>query len=202
MVSGLSIFESNLVAWYRYPRFHANCLNSSIGLPIPSAKPWQNAAKARNRRLSVLRIALLFALFTSSNPDNQKISHTRTCCPHSSCPNSSSRLLLNSHTDAPRATSETLDVGPPSHRNTRMGCVTSGRLAGQALPSGLVARIVIADQANGSGSELSVYTHPFITVRRSLRTGFAIGQRSIFASFVIRHCSSPPEPTNRWQAAS
>jgi len=75
------------------------------------------------------------------------------------------RLLLNRHANAPRATSETLGIGqsPPSHREPRLDCIDV-----QALPNGLVARIIIADQANRLGSELSAYTHPLVTVRRSL----------------------------------
>jgi hypothetical protein len=51
----------------------------------------------------------------------------------------------------------------PSHRVSALGCMASGRLA-----NGRVARIVIADQANCPGSELSIDTHPLVAVRRSL----------------------------------
>ena len=76
-VSGSPIFESTLVASHRYPRFHADRFNSNIGLPIPSAKPWQNAAKVRSRRLSDPRTVLLSVRFTSSNPCNRKIQQAR-----------------------------------------------------------------------------------------------------------------------------
>ncbi len=163
-MSGLSSFVSTLVTSHRYLLFQAYRFNSNIGLPIPSAKPWQNAARARKRRPSDPRTALRPVLFTSSDP--------------------------------------------PSHRGIRLGCPGSGRCFVQALPSAIVARIVMADQANCLGCEPSVYTHPFVTVRRSLRTRFAIGQRSIFVSFAVKHCQVPPTvPSPRrvnvkmWQAA-
>lgn len=73
LASGLSTFESIPVASHRYPLFHTDLFNSNIGLPIPSVKPWQNAAKARNRRASDLRPVVLSALFTSSDPCHRKI---------------------------------------------------------------------------------------------------------------------------------
>ena len=92
---------------------------------------------------------------------------------------------------------------PPSHRRIRLGCPGSGRFFVQALPSAIVARIVMADQANCLGCQASVYTHPFVTVRRSLRTRFAIGQRSIFVLFAVKHFQVPQVPrvnVKMWQA--
>ena len=189
---GLPIFESTLIASHRYPRFHAYRFNSSIGLPMPPAKPWQNVTKARYRRLSDLRTVLLSARFTFQILAVSTFS-SRISTLEPAVPNSLSQLLLNGHTDAPRATSETLEVGPPSHRNPRLSRMNSGRLAVQAVSRSLVARIVIADQANSSGFELSLYSHSFVTVRRSLGTRFAIGQRPILAFFAVRHFSSPHE---------
>lgn len=81
--------------------------------------------------------------------------------------------------------------GGPSHRRIRLARVGSGRISFQALPGALVARIIIADEANCLGCKLSVYSHPFITVRRSFRTRFAIGQRSTFVSFAVQHFGAP-----------
>ncbi len=174
-----SIFESRLAASHRYPLFHTDRFNSNIGLPMPPARPRQNAAKARNRRPSDLRSILLSVRFTSSYPGIWTLG-----------PNPS-RLFLNSHTNAPGPAPKTPDVKPPSHRDIRVCCMSSGRLAVQALPGGLVARIIIANEANGPGCQLPVYAHPFVAVRRSLRTRFAIGQRSILASFAVRHFGAP-----------
>lgn len=91
--------------------------------------------------------------------------------------NPPSRLLVDSHTRAPGATSQVLAVGygSPSHCNAWLGSMNFRRIALQALASGLVARIVVADEANSPGGKLSVHTHPFVAVRRSFRTRFAIG---------------------------
>ena len=127
---------------------------------MPSAKPWQNAARARNRRASDRRDVVLSALFTSSDPSHR------------------------------------------SHRGIRLTCMGRGRTCVQALPGARVTRVVVADQADCPGCELPVCSEPFITVRRSLRTRFAPGQRSIFASIAVRHFQSPQEVTVKmWRAA-